>query len=236
MLCAECQSFLSDYIDGDLSERVRRAVDQHLRACAGCDSLRIDLGRIVEASASLPLHTPSPRVWERIEREIASGSNVVAGPRSWWDRLEARHVDFSISGKHIAAAAAAVVIGVGTLWTINVTSPGALPQLEVNWGDFNAQNQQAAPLALAMRDNEIERFRATVDEMTRTVIGKQESWSPELRDAFAKSLVESDARIAEAERAYAASPASATRETLMMALTEKLKTLERFANAGSVSR
>ncbi len=76
MHCAECQSSLSDFLDGDLGDRARRAVDEHLRACGDCATLREDLARIIEASASLPLHTPSPLVWERIEREI-SASRVV---------------------------------------------------------------------------------------------------------------------------------------------------------------
>ena len=72
MLCAECQNLLSDYLDGDISDRSRKAVGEHLEACAPCENLRDDLARLIEASANLPLHTPSPRVWEAIQREIGS--------------------------------------------------------------------------------------------------------------------------------------------------------------------
>ena len=231
MLCAECQSLLSDLIDGDLAERQRRAVEEHVDACDPCDALRIDLARIVEASRNLPLHTPSPRVWERIEREVA-GSHVVPGPRAWWDRLDARRVDFSVSGKHIAAAAAAVVIGLGTLWTISLASPDALPEVQVSWSKFAAGNQDATAVPLAAVVTEVDTFRKTVGDMARSVDAKKGAWSPELRDAFDKSLAEIDARIVERERAHEAAQSAETRTALMAVLAEKLELLERFATAG----
>jgi hypothetical protein len=231
MLCAECQNLLSDFIDGDLAERQRRAVEEHVVACLPCDSLRVDLARIVEASRNLPLHTPSPRVWERIEREIA-GPQVVAGPRSWWDRLDARRVDFSVSGKHIAAAAALVLVAVGTLWTINLTRPDALPEVQVSWSKFAAGNQDAVAVPLAAVTTEVDTFRKTVGDMAQSVEAKRSTWSPELQEAFTKSVAAIDAKIAEAERAHEAAQSAETRATLMAALTAKLELLEKFATAG----
>lgn len=228
MHCAECQSFLSDYIDGDLSGRERRYVDEHLGACDICETLREDLARIVEASAQLPLHTPSPRVWERIEREIAA-SRVAPGPRAWWDRLEARRFDFSVSGRQLTAAAAALLVAVGSIWAISVTSPNTLPTVNVNWGEFETGDRPVTAAQLASATTEVDRFRASVGEMEKTVSAKQANWSPELRAAFAKGVGEIDARIADAERGYASRPDRASRDALMAALGEKLEMLEKFA-------
>src|SRR4051812_39246743 len=126
MLCAESQNLLSDYLDGELSDARRIAVDAHLRDCARCATLRNDLARIIHASASLPLHTPSPKVWIGIQREIAGRSGVLAGPKSWWDRAGAQRFDFSVSARQLVGAAAAVVVLTGAFLAYRVASPSAL--------------------------------------------------------------------------------------------------------------
>jgi hypothetical protein len=234
MLCFDCQAHLSDFLDNELSDRLRADVENHLRGCTGCDTLRIDLARIIEASANLPLHTPSPRVWERIEREISSPA-VVAGPASWWDRLGARRLDFSVSAKHVAAAAALVVVGFATLATINATSPGALPTVQVDWNDLSAVNQQGTLAPLASVETPVDTAKNEVAEMERSVLAKRGDWSPELRAAFDKSLAELDARIATLERAYEREHTVEQSTPLLNALGEKLKMLERFASAGTTN-
>jgi uncharacterized protein YukE len=231
MHCAECQNLLSDFLDGDISDRYRRTVGDHLESCGPCATLRDDLVRIIEASASLPLHTPSPRVWEAIQREIGSGANVVRGPQAWWDRLSARRFDFSVSARELVAAAAGIVVLAGAVWTVSIASPGALPAIGDGWGQMPGGSAPVAalPLSLSQSREEVARFRATVDDMARRVEQRKAGWSSELRETFAKTMAPIDARVAERERAYAADGTEATRAPLMDALREKLRTLDEFA-------
>ena len=228
MLCAECQELLSDYLDGDLSDRRRQEVDGHMRDCGRCASLRNDLARIIHASASLPMHTPSERVWEGVRREIGGGS-VVAGPRQWWDRLSARRFDFSISARELVTAAAGLVVLAGTLWAVHVASPGSLPQ--VNWSDLGTNQQTTmVPLSMSESREEVANLRRAVDDMTRRLEERQPAWSPELQATYAKTVADLDTRIAEAQKAYDADGGTeATRAPLMDALRDKLRALDEFA-------
>ena len=227
MQCAECQEILSDYLDGDLSDRQRQQADSHMRDCTRCASVRNDLARIIHASASLPLHTPSDRVWESVRREIGGGS-VVAGPRQWWDRLATRRFDFSVSARELVTAAAGLVVLAGSLWAVHVASPGALPQ--VDWSGLGTnQKTQVMPLSMSESREEVADLQRAVDDMTRRLEERQAAWSADLRATYAKNIAEFDARIADAQKAYDADGTEATRVPLMDALRDKLRALDEFA-------
>jgi hypothetical protein len=238
MQCAECQNLLSEFLDDDLTDRVRGDVDRHLGQCSGCATLRDDLARIIEASAELPLHTPSAQVWERIQAEIGGG-NVVAGPASWWDRLQGRRFNLTVSGQQIFAAAAAVIIVAGALMTINVTAPGTLPRVDVNWNTLDSSHRAVVSTPLTTRlveVDEVATLRNTVGEMARKVEQQQAQWSAELRTTYQKAMTEQDARIAAADKAYAADQSEANQAVLLAALRAKFQSLEDFAHAGEKPR
>jgi len=230
MQCASFQEQLSEFLDGDLGDKDRQSVEKHLRTCAVCSTVRDDLARLIAASANLPLHTPSPAVWTRIEREIGGGS-VVGGPSAWWRRLNARRYDFSVSARQLVAAAATIVVAVGTFWAIQYTSPNALPSIGVNWNSMGGASPgvQAVPLAHVTQVDEVARLRGLVDEMSRSVAETQSAWSPELRATFAKAVVAADSGIVDSERSYAAAPSDSARETVLDAYREKLRLLDEFA-------
>ena len=216
MVCIECQDLLSAFIDGDLPERRRKPVESHLHGCPACQALCNDLAQIVEASSQLPLHTPSPILWSRIEREISSG---VARP-TWWGRLASRRLDFSISAQQVVAAAAAVMLCAGVLGAIGYTSPGSLPHVEVNWEAFGSSasgNLQAQPLAHTPRSDDLAAFRTSIGELQAGVEHQQGQWSPELRAAFARGLAASDAALAERERALQVAPTDPARRERLIA-------------------
>jgi hypothetical protein len=65
MTCAELQRVLSDIIDGGGSDEQK----QHLANCEVCTDLVADLRCIAECAKLLaPMHDPSPRVWDEIQR------------------------------------------------------------------------------------------------------------------------------------------------------------------------
>jgi hypothetical protein len=231
MVCVECQELLSEFIDGDLRDRKREAVAEHLGSCPRCQALCDDLAKIIEASSHLPLHTPAAGVWSRIEREISSG----AGRATWWDRLAARRLDFTVTAQHVVSAAAALVVCAGIIGAVGYTSPGSLPRVEVNWSAFDSHSSatlrpQYLSRAQPAIPEEIDAVRASVEEMHRGVERRQAEWSPELRAAFAKGIAAVDASLAERERDLSAAPSDpARRERLVAAYREKLNFLEYFA-------
>src|SRR5215469_6171242 len=70
MLCSDCEDLLSEYIDGTLELGEQAKVEAHITQCESCMVLRDDLLQIVHFSRSLPLHSPSGSVWNRIKSEI----------------------------------------------------------------------------------------------------------------------------------------------------------------------
>ena len=67
MTCAEFQKALPDIIDGGGSPEEQK----HLETCHVCSDLVADLRYIAEAAKLLvPMHDPSPRVWNGIEKSI----------------------------------------------------------------------------------------------------------------------------------------------------------------------
>lgn len=70
--CAEFQSKLADLFESgaDLSKQ------EHLRSCEQCSALVRDLEYIAQqAKLLLPIHDPSPAVWDNIQTNLAGQKN-----------------------------------------------------------------------------------------------------------------------------------------------------------------
>lgn len=234
MLCAESQNLLSDYLDGELSDAQRVAVDAHLRDCARCATLRNDLARIIHASASLPLHTPSPKVWAAVEREISGRGGVISGPKAWWDRAGARRFDFSVSARQLAAAAAAAVVLAGAFVAFRVASSTAIQPTGMAAA---ATSGVAAPtgteLANSESREEVARMSGAVADMEKMIAKREPTWSAELRDTYLKNVADLDAKIGECQRDYDARGTSTTCALLIAAYRAKLSALEEFAQVAA---
>ncbi len=80
----ETEALLSAYLDGELEDEGRRAVEAHLAACNRCRALLADLRRVKRLVAELPLETPArpvvvrPRSARRLA-ELAGVAALVAG-------------------------------------------------------------------------------------------------------------------------------------------------------------
>lgn len=68
--CEHVDSVLSAWLEGDLGDEERRAVDAHLRECLRCASLVRDIGNIRRDAANLPELAPSRDLWDGIAARI----------------------------------------------------------------------------------------------------------------------------------------------------------------------
>lgn len=221
MLCTECQDHLSDFIDNEAAEPVRRSVAAHLAECGDCDTLRGDLATIVEASARLPRYAPSESVWTAIETE-ALGSRR---PPSWF----AKRFDFSVTARQVAAAAV-LAVATGSVGMYALRSTGATAPAAGGFGDFTQTPIKAEALAAT---GDVSSLELAVGEMERALEPGKVAWSPELRSAFDTGLSKANARVEECRTAFRASEGmGAARERLESAYRDKLKFLEAFAQAG----
>src|SRR5262249_35788439 len=106
MRCDRAQQLLAAAVDGELSLRRRRALDEHLAGCATCRSELATTERLLAAVGGLPGEGPvPPRLEQATLRAVrlAAAAEQERAARSWWTvlRLPA-----------LAVATAALVVAV----------------------------------------------------------------------------------------------------------------------------
>jgi hypothetical protein len=112
--CDEFAVKLADYLDGDLPDAVRGAVDAHASRCAECARLLSEIEALRVEAASLPLLEPSRDLWAGIAERIDARVLPLEAPRV------ARVAAIRRTWRHPAVAAAALVLvtaGITHVWT-----------------------------------------------------------------------------------------------------------------------
>ena len=64
MQCEDVKTLLSGYIDGELDEKDRHAVEKHLAACDGCRTEYEKLRNLVEVTSEMRFIEPAKEVWD----------------------------------------------------------------------------------------------------------------------------------------------------------------------------
>ena len=103
MRCDEIRVLLDDYADGALAADRAARVGDHLAGCPRCTAELEGLQRLLGLAADLPREiAPSRDLWPTVAVRVAEAPKVV-------------HGRFSGSWRHRLAAAAAVLVAVGSL-------------------------------------------------------------------------------------------------------------------------
>lgn len=110
------QDRLSEYLDGELDEAERSALEAHLEECGECRETLQELRAVVALAQSLEDRPPAVDLWPVIAERIgdeARGAKVVDA--SAWRPMRTRRVTLSIP--QLAAAAIAIMLLSGaTAW------------------------------------------------------------------------------------------------------------------------
>ncbi len=72
MNCKEFRRILSDYLDGTLTEKIKKEADDHLKICRSCKALVEDVRLIQKYTTETEIPMPSPYIFQRIETRIAA--------------------------------------------------------------------------------------------------------------------------------------------------------------------
>jgi hypothetical protein len=116
MTCDGFTAKLAEYLDGDLPETGRAAMNEHAASCAECGALLSELDSLRVEAAALPLLEPSRDLWAGIAERIDARVLPLDAPRT------ARVAAMRRTWRHPAVAAAALVLvtaGVTHVWTRN---------------------------------------------------------------------------------------------------------------------
>jgi hypothetical protein len=182
MNCQQFHEVLPEILENGGNEEE----EGHLRACPDCAVLVQDLDYIgTQAKLMMPMHDPSPRVWEGIEQSLRREGLLQEGrtPRLG-NVMVLPHPaqNWTVTGWIMAAAAvlafAAVLIGYH-------------PKLQT--GEFSAQNSAAPSTAVFDGD----------DQQVLSQVSHQE---PAVRQAYETSLREVNAYIVDARQAVKQAP------------------------------
>ncbi len=133
--CQRFKEMVSDYVEGELDHQNQSLMEQHLRDCLECKSKISQLKRLIKNLRTLPKIKVSPD-FETILRARISFESSLARRRK--GRL------FPVSQVPIPAYALGLVVlilALVTVFTVNKSNRGSLPQADINneWIQGGAQ-------------------------------------------------------------------------------------------------
>ena len=97
---------LSEYLDGELAEAERVALEAHLATCADCTTVLADLRRVVGRAQALDDRPPARDLWPGIAERIGASTDDLARRRA------RRRVSFTVP-QLIAASVTLVALSAG---------------------------------------------------------------------------------------------------------------------------
>lgn len=166
--CDQFAETLADFLEHDIEERTRAAMEVHALACADCGALLADLRALRVAAANMPALTPSRDLWagiaQRIETpvvelkpgsgELSVGSRGGMRRRQLWLGLAAAGlvgvtatVTHELTKRSIGASAAVQAASTGTP---NTPSRDTAPGNELGAATVTASASSQTPAASAV--------------------------------------------------------------------------------------
>ena len=203
MSCRDTRERLGDYVDGDLAEARRAAVERHLADCVDCRRELEELGALVAAAAELRRDVePERDLWPAIAARLRSRDrSTTAGPSSvaagrWW-----HSPGFRLAAAAALAAAVTLVLarGWGERQPVGAQDP---PRAEAA-----AVAAREMELALASEEARAEDGLLQVrEDLLRAIAIRREEIDPATREVVDRNLAIIDRAIGEIHQALEADP------------------------------
>ena len=254
--CARIDERLADYLEGDLAEGERIALEAHIASCVRCTALVRDLSDLRTEAGELPELTPSRDLWSGIAERIETPVVPLVVRAAGTPNVERRRGDRL---RLVAVAAALVAVTAGVTYTLTVSRSGATPQVAVvspdSGRDSTASALTRSPSTVAVVDSvpKIDRQDSSAQQPTTQNVGSAPAASSReidrLRTVFVRNRGQMDPRtaaiieanlkviddaIAQSKAALAQDPASRfLNNQLNTALDKKLELLRTAAQLPS---
>lgn len=221
---------LSEYLDGDLPEGDRIALEAHLQSCAECSATVVDLRRVVRRARTLKPQAPPNDLWPAIAQRIGAKPPTGAIVDLVSRRAMPRRWAFSLP-QLAAAGIALMAVSGGTAWMLsNSARPGTVPSVVVT------VPSGTPALAVAARPSASQSYAAAVADLEQVLDegrGKLDSTTVRVIE---QNLAAIDRAIAEAQKALAADSANMYLNThLAETMRRKLELLRQAAALVPVS-
>ena len=188
---------LSEYVDGELQEWERHALESHLESCADCSLAVSDLRRVVRRARTLKNPPPATDLWPGIAARIGAGT---AKAHDVVDLSAQRRVRrrWAFSLPQLAAAGIALMtVSGGTVWFLSGSARQSVALAPVP----SSPPIGTPAVSVSMRPNASQSYAAAVADLERVLAegrGKLDSTTVKIIE---KNLAAIDRAIAEAQRA-----------------------------------
>lgn len=186
---------LSEYLDGELADAERMALEAHLTTCADCTAVLADLRRVVARAQALDDRPPARDLWSGIAERIGVSTDDLARRRA------RRRVSFTVP-QLIAASVALIAMSAGVARLVLRPTTNREPAA------MNPGSMTVVPVAIrkagATADHDVQDLRLALADGQRS--GRL---SPMTVHRIEHSLAVIDSALAEGKRALAVDPKSA---------------------------
>ena len=183
---------LSEYIDGELDNEERLALEAHLATCGSCYATLAELRQVVARAQSLEDSSPSTDLWPEIRARLTPDRRPVV--------TRARHFSFSVP-QLLAASVVLALLSAGGMW-IGLRS--TKPTVTAN------QNITSPPpdYTLASASRWRTSTDAAITELEEALARNQGQLDTATVRVLRQSLAVIDRAIAQAQRALKRDPGS----------------------------
>jgi predicted anti-sigma-YlaC factor YlaD len=221
---------LSEYLDEELLEGERVALESHLQSCNECSAILADLRRVVRRARKLEERDPSRDLWPEIASRIGATTGASKPMVDLASRRRARRWAFSLP-QLAAAGIALMALSGGAVWLLRT------PAEPVAVGPGVSRPSGTPPaVAVGMRPNASQSYAAAVADLERVLAegrGKLDSTTVRVIE---QNLAAIDRAIAQAQRALDADSANLYLNThLAQTMRLKLDLLRQAASLVPVS-
>lgn len=212
-------ALLSAYLDGELDDRQRSELEQHLDVCAECAGVLAGLKRVVNRAVALDDRPPARDLWPGIADRIGlrSGAQLRSTKRRLW--IPARPL-FSVP--QLAAAAVALVVVSAGITAVLIDDGNVEPQAI----ELAASDVGGAVLASLVNQE----FDEAVTDLEMILAEGREFLDSSTVRVIEETLEQIDLAIQEAREVLATDPASTyLNNHLAATMRMKLRFLNRSA-------
>lgn len=198
---------LSEYLDGELKEAERRALERHLGACPGCTAALAELAAVVERARALPASPPATDLWAGVAARIGAKARPARPVRA--QATGSRRWTLSLPQLAAAALAVAFASAAGGWLVARYTASPAAP-VAASAPPASAPVPATLPAGLAGA-----RYDAAVADLERVLDTGRGRLDTTTVRVIEQNLAVIDRAIADARRALAADPGNAYLNTYL---------------------
>ena len=222
---------LSEYVDGELEDGERVALESHLQSCTDCSRIVGDLRRVVRRARTLKPRGPERDLWPGIASRIGATAVAPDGIVDLTSRRPSPHRwSFSLP-QLVAAGIALMTISGGTVWMLRtgVPQPAIAPVASI-------PSSHPAVINAAARPSATQSYAAAVADLERVLADGRGQLDTTTVRVIEQNLQAIDRAIAQAQRALEADPANLYLNThLAETMRRKLDLLRQAAALVPVS-